>query len=756
MAGIDTLKLDKEQLYSALSNFWNKYVQRDNLGKFWEGVSQTLDNEYLQIFQANFSKSVFNVPVEWHYQWNLLTLVKEPEVVEIHDHFFLELTAGGGETIIALPGATAPVKITVFVNGIFLSDNTVTPGTNWRFLSGTNEVEFLSALDAGDEVFITWIEEGDSFDRHENLVFEEFLTGPKSSWTDAAGDAFDPAFTGSYDSGSTTDPIEVLVNGVKQPPSSYTETSDTVLDTSFTLDVGDHILLRWRRVEAAAELHSHLRFTKKIAVPSDTVNLPFSITTVPRGEFVYINGVMQFRDVNYTAFVDRIVFDAILDIDDVFEIEFYGDAFLFQYEIDPAIIRIPVLQDGIDEEAVNGPTFVIREGVDFTIFQSAVTGKKFISSNTDIEGELWAPDLFVDEQAVRKNFGDPIGFVRDNSEQYLLATQALWKAFWEGPDVTVISDALKAIVSLPIVTNGGTVRKVDTTSDPQTVEMANGDVFEIPAGFSIIVSPGEELDVLATLTDGIDVLDLVNDPDWFTRVKDLSSILDERFIPFGDGIPGFFNEPDTFFDDGGVFDQIDDPTDVNEQIFEVIKHFTFMVIFDPLVLNAVALGLSDTSSAEDQEQILTEMAAFLNNIRPAYTQFLLIGESEFTDEYDFDITDDFALLKDFIPTDALCAYDDGGFFDATGPFNSSIATAGQTVFTLNPAFPYTVGGGLLKVFVDQVLQTITTDYLETNGLTVTFVTPLAGGEEVIIYEDDAAIDTFDNRCMRDEVSLVLA
>ena len=109
-----------------------------------------------------------------------------------------------------------------------------------------------------------------------------------------------------------------------------------------------------------------------------------------------------------------------------------------------------------------------------------------------------------------------------------------------------------------------------------------------------------------------------------------------------------------------------------------------------------------------------------------------------------------------MPTDALCAYDDSGFFDATGPFNSSIATAGQTVFTMNPAFPYTVGGGLLKVFVDQVLQTITVDYLETNGVTVTFVVPLAGGEEVIIYEDDATIVPFDHRCMRDEVSLVLA
>jgi hypothetical protein len=756
VAGIDTLNLDPEQIFKSLGSFWDRYAQRDILGKFWEGAAQIIDNEYLQLFQANFSKSVLDVPLEWHYQWILFDLVKEPEAVVVHDHLFLELTATGGETKISLTGATTPVKITVFLNTVFLSDESIGAGTNWRFLSATNEVEFFSALTAGDEVFITWVEEGDSFDRrHDNFVFEEFLTASKSSWDNSPGDPFDPLGNGSYDSGSTTDPIEVFVNGLKQPSSTYTETSDTKLDTSFTLVAGDHILFRWRRANTSAPIHTHLRFTKVIATPSDRVNLPFGITINPRAEFVYINGIMQFRGVgnDYVAFEDKIVFDAVLDVGDVFELEFYGDAFLFQYAIDPDIIRIPVLQNGIDEKSPNPPTICLREGIDYEIVED-ISGNKFISANTDIEGELWAPDIFVNERTVQKNFGEPLDFIRDNDILYKRATQSLWKAFWRGPDVKVIEDTLKALFGLPIAPTGGTVRSVKTVGGKTTVILLEGDEFEIPDGFKVIVTEGQVLEILEPLTDGVQVLDVITDPNWGLEIGNLSVLLDEKFI-VEDAMPGFFDELNDFYDDGGSFDELDDGPLINQKLFDALKTFTFAVVFNPLVTNAVALGIATETDFVKQAAIFQDARNFLDAIKPAYTQCILTANFPIEDTFP-DFTDDFSFLLDFFPTDSLCTYDDGGFFDASGPLNSFVATAGQTVFNLNPAFPYVVGAGDLKVFVNQVLQTITVDYLETNGVTVTFVVGLVGGEEVIIYEDNATLVPFDHRCMRDEVSLVLA
>lgn len=57
------------------------------------------------------------------------------------------------------------------------------------------------------------------------------------------------------------------------------------------------------------------------------------------------------------------------------------------------------------------------------------------------------------------------------------------------------------------------------------------------------------------------------------------------------------------------------------------------------------------------------------------------------------------------------------------------ATVGQTAFVLT-AFEYEAGSNNLAVYVDGVRQFPPTDYEETNATTVTFATPLAGGEVV--------------------------
>lgn len=156
-----------------------------------------------------------------------------------------------------------------------------------------------------------------------------------------------------------------------------------------------------------------------------------------------------------------------------------------------------------------------------------------------------------------------------------------------------------------------------------------------------------------------------------------------------------------------------------------------------------------------QQMTLQEIIDFLNAIKPAYTQFILIGQNKHEDKFPA-FTDDTTIVRPnkITPDDAVCAYDDGGFWDSVF-LNVFTATALQTVFNLNPSYPYTAGTGDLQVLVDGVLQTIVTDYAETDALTVTFVTGLTGGEEVLIFEDDSTNVPLDHNCMRDEVTLTL-
>jgi len=152
------------------------------------------------------------------------------------------------------------------------------------------------------------------------------------------------------------------------------------------------------------------------------------------------------------------------------------------------------------------------------------------------------------------------------------------------------------------------------------------------------------------------------------------------------------------------------------------------------------------------QMTLQEIIDFLNAIKPAYTQFILIGENKHEDKFP-KFTDEVTITRPntLVPEDAVCAYDDGRFWDSVF-LNVFTATAGQTVFDLNIAYPYTAGTGDLKVLVDGSLQMIVTNYNETDALTVTFVAPLLGGEEVLIYEDDSTNVPLDHNCMRDEVT----
>ncbi len=753
---ISTLKLDQEQIFKVLKGFWDQYKQRDILGKFWEASAQALDNEFLQIIQANQSKSVLNVPVQWHYQWLPFTFVNVPTPGVAHDHFFLSLTAVGAETVIALAGATDAQQVAVYLNGIYLTDSPELPGVDYAFLETTQDVVFADPLDAGDEVFSSWHEVGDAIDRpHDNLFFEEVLTASQSVWTDAAGDAFDPLGQGSYDSGSTVDPIEVYVNGALQPASAYTETDDETLTLSVSLVSGDIIAFRWRRANPSAEVHAHLRFTKIISEVTDFFDLPFLLDPTEREEFYFLNGILQVRGVDYTPFPTKIVLSSgsQLDPGDIVELEVIGEPFTCLCDIDPDIISIPVLQNGIDESSPNPPTIMLREGIDYTIVANN-DGTKSIEAQQLLEGLFWAPDVFVNERVVENNFGKPIDFVRTNSDAYSAATQGLWFAYWNGPSVEVIEDSAKILLGLPFSQTDTTVDSVTSNIDGTfTIVLANGAEETVPAGLLPTVSAGDAVAGFSGLSTGVDVIDAEIDPFWFRRTPVLGALL-ASFTE--DGLPVFAPFDDGgFFDDGGELDDFGTAAEiasVNRKLFEALKHFVFLVDIDGVALNQ-AIQVGETSG--NIAGAIADLIFFLDSIKPAYTRYLLFVEQLLEDLYLFPITDLVTLQAGLLIIES-CNYDDGGFYDSDGPLNVFTATAAQTVFDLNSSFPYTVGGGDLKVFVDGVLQTITVDYLETDSDTVTFTSGLSAGQQVVIYEDDSVSVPFDHLCVRDEVTVVLA
>jgi len=84
--------LDPEQIYRVLSDFWKDYEQRDQLATMWGGFAQVMDNEYLQLYQSDFSKALATVPLYWRYQWVNLVLDSWISNEVIHEHHWYEKT----------------------------------------------------------------------------------------------------------------------------------------------------------------------------------------------------------------------------------------------------------------------------------------------------------------------------------------------------------------------------------------------------------------------------------------------------------------------------------------------------------------------------------------------------------------------------------------------------------------------------------------------------------------------------------------
>ncbi|OEF99770.1 hypothetical protein BHF71_00925 [Vulcanibacillus modesticaldus] len=80
-------------------------------------------------------------------------------------------------------------------------------------------------------------------------------------------------------------------------------------------------------------------------------------------------------------------------------------------------------------------------------------------------------------------------------------------------------------------------------------------------------------------------------------------------------------------------------------------------------------------------------------------------------------------------------------YDANSLFETYTATAGQTNF--NVVSGYAVNTNSLKVYVNGSLQTNGVDYNETDNNTITFVNPLAGGEQVtLIYDTNKVVENY--------------
>jgi len=289
------------------------------------------------------------------------------------------------------------------------------------------------------------------------------------------------------------------------------------------------------------------------------------------------------------------------------ELDYSINAFPHGMTIDKAIVSIPTLQNSIEN-----PSIVLVEDVDYTVSGGVLSSRTAfplldIGPTEKRDLYLWAEETKIDRQTPYRNFGVLIDFFRENSEEYKLALQGLWYAFWTGSTHQNLKRGLHILLGLPYAKKAGTVISASATSI--LIEDTRGQIltYTVPTGLVSSVSRGSVVERFEQLTNGVTVIDRGNDPGFVTSRLGRPGI--NRFLTDNASIgPGSTDET---------------------KALELLEHHLFL----PQVLaEAVTYAVN-----------VAEMVQFLDNMKPQWTEYVFsfnadVDESlELTDDDELDV-----------------------------------------------------------------------------------------------------------------------
>jgi len=276
------------------------------------------------------------------------------------------------------------------------------------------------------------------------------------------------------------------------------------------------------------------------------------------------------------------------------------NAFPHGIRVDAAIASIPLLQDLIDN-----PTSVLVENVDYRVV-GGVLGVRaaFLRSTIGPEArrthQAWAEVTKLNLETPYRNFGVLIDFFRENSEAYKLALQGLWYTFWTGSTPNNLQRGLHILLGLPFAKRDGTVTRIDVVGAAIDVTSVNGQVltYSIPAGLVAAVAVGAAVKRFDSLTNGVQIIDRNNEPGFVTNRLGREGIA--KFLT-SNATRGLGNSDET-------------------RALTLLENHLFM---PQVLVEAITAAVN-----------ITELTTFLDNMKPAWTEYVLSLASEASEVVD--------------------------------------------------------------------------------------------------------------------------
>lgn len=274
------------------------------------------------------------------------------------------------------------------------------------------------------------------------------------------------------------------------------------------------------------------------------------------------------------------------------EVAYSIDAFPHGQRVDSRIASIPVLQDLID-----APENVLVEGVDYVVGDGILATNSAFRMTTlgptdDRVPAMWAEEVKYNDETPYRNFGVLIDFYRENSEAYKLALQGLWFAFWTGSTPSNLQRGLHILLGLPYARSAGTVTSVVGSTITIVDSRKRTLTYTVPDGLSAVVAAGDTVERFESLSTGVTIEDRNSNPGFVASELGIQGV--ERFLT------SRASRGSSLTDD--------------VRALQLLEHHLFV----PRILVSVI----------QQSINVTELTTFLDNMKPAWTEYVMAFSSE--------------------------------------------------------------------------------------------------------------------------------
>jgi len=226
------------------------------------------------------------------------------------------------------------------------------------------------------------------------------------------------------------------------------------------------------------------------------------------------------------------------------------------------VVDVPTLRDKI---VIEDEAEVLRRNLDFYLdtfrdvpcirFVADVNGLDVWEGETPPD-RLWAEYSYLDNsERIEANFGIPVSFTLDDLDtlssgvDYLSAVRGLWYAYSHSPTLYNLRVGVQILLGLPFAEETGTIEEIRTDFSPNEGRIlirdtANPEIvrsYTFPRDLEMEVdfstgerwTEGDEVPQFAPLVTGAEILDYVNDPDWFVGYLNQGHLREiEKFFRF--------------------------------------------------------------------------------------------------------------------------------------------------------------------------------------------------------------------------------